>query len=129
MLPESEEGQVPADAHGSRTELLPHVVADGGDVLELQTGASVGILGEVHLDPTGVFPVLPGQRQVTGRLTGGDLPAGISLQLVAAAQAQVARDRQEPAGNALDARQRVPQILDRRVVAPAGADDPRRAAG
>ena len=53
-----------------------------------------------------------------------DLAAGVALQLVSATQPVVAADRQEPAADPLGRRQRLPDVLDRRVVGSLEADDP-----
>src|SRR5215813_3495508 len=65
---------------------------------------------------------------MTGRIAAGNLSARIALQLIAAAEAKIAGDREEPARNALGIGDRVPHVFHRRVIGPARADHPGRTA-
>ena len=56
------------------------------------------------------------------RIAPRDRPARVALELVPAVQAKLARDRKEPAGDALGVRARVPDVVDARVVGLADRD-------
>ena len=74
----------------------------------------------------------PGHPEPVRSVAVEDLAAGVALQLVSATDAVVAADRQEPAADPLGRRQRVPDVLDRRVDRCAGCGRPglrRRRAG
>src|SRR5439155_22857008 len=77
------------------------------------------------LDPAHLPAVLPGGGEAHRRLAPLDRAPGVALELVAAAQAQVTRDGQEPRGDALGTRTRVPDVLDGRVVRLAHGQHPR----
>ena len=109
---------------GARSELVPHLVGHDRDVLELdvvdprrrparRTSTSETSAGRRAA-------VLPGHLEPARSLAVDDLAAGVALQLIPAAEAVVAADREEPAADPLGRGQRVPDVLDRRVV---GATD------
>ncbi len=121
MAPQAHECAVPADAHGARAETVPEVTRHVGHVLQGQAGAVVGLALEPELDPAGrASGALPGRGQAPRRFAGGDRSACVALELVAAAQLQVAGDRQEPSRDPIGICQRVPEVLDRGVIDPAG---------
>src|SRR5262249_58129725 len=91
---EAHERHVPADPDGAGTELRPAGVIDMRDVLELETGATLAVVRQIDLDPAHLAAELPGDRQMAWRLAARDLAACVALQLIAAAEPQVARDRQ-----------------------------------
>ena len=84
----------------------------------------IGDRGQLDVDPGDVAAVLPGDRQRGAAVAGGDLTAGVALELVAPAEAQVAADRQEPPRDALRGGDRVPEIVDRGLVGALGDDGP-----
>ena len=85
-----------------------------------------GLLGaerrQLHRDEADVTAELPADPQLCWRRAHLDLAAGVALQLVAAAHAQLTRDGQKPARDALGVGERVPHVVDVAVVAAAGHD-------
>jgi hypothetical protein len=117
VLSQAEQRQVPADADRAGTELVPQIaVVDQGHVLEPQAGPALGVLAQPDVHPAHRTTELPGEGQVGGRVAGGHLARGVALELVAAAQPQVTLDGEEPAGDALAVGDRVPHVVDGRVV-------------
>src|SRR5262249_16658583 len=55
-------------------------------------------------------------REISRRFARGDRASGVALELVTPAEFQIAGNRQEPARNKLGAGDRIPDILDPRVV-------------
>ena len=78
-------------------------------MLESQERAT-GTVAQVDVEPRDPTPELPGHREVSRGVAGGDLAAGVAFELVAAAELQVALDRREPAGDAVTARDGVPHV-------------------
>jgi hypothetical protein len=112
-----EQSQLPPDADRARTELPPELVVDVPDVLQRQERAVLcGV--EADLDAAHLPAELPGGGERPRRVAALDEPAGVALHLVAAAHAQVAGDRREPAGDPLDVRAGVPHVVDGGVVGP-----------
>ncbi len=74
----------------------------------------VGRVAGVHVDP--------GDQQPVRSLTGADLATRVAFELVAPAEPELPADGQEPAADALRIRQRIPDVVDRRVVGAAQAD-------
>src|SRR5690606_35680867 len=95
---EAEQAAVPADAYGAGAEGVPHLsrhVGDLRDVLELEARALGALLGEAHGDPRDAPAELP-RHAVLGAAVGRrraleHLAAGVALELVAPAEAQIAR--------------------------------------
>src|SRR5262245_54339977 len=116
MAGEAVEPELPTDACRAGAELLPLLVGFVREVLERQPRG----LGRPPIDrdvhPRGVAAVLPRDLVMPRRLALEDLAAGVALDLVAAAEAQLAGDRREPARQALGVGDAVPQILLRRLV-------------
>ena len=71
--------------------------------------------GEAHLDPGHLAAVLP-RREKPRRVAALDRAARVALELVAAADPQVARHRQEPARDALGVGAGVPDLVGRGIV-------------
>src|SRR5262249_21145798 len=69
--------------------------------------------------------VLPGGREVLRRIARQDGSSCLALQLIGTAEDQVPGNRQEPPRNALDIRDRIPQIGRIGVVGLADGDDTR----
>ena len=86
--------EVPPDADRAGPELAP-VRAGAGGVLESHAGPVLRG-GQPHCEPGDVASELPRHLDVAGRLTYRDLATGVAFQLVAATEAQVSADRQEP---------------------------------
>ena len=84
---------------------------DVGDVLELEPGAD-RVVGQPDGDPGDPTAELPGRGQVAGRLAGGDLAAGVVLDLEPAAEPEVAGDRGEPAWDPLGVGDGLPEVVD-----------------
>ena len=68
------------------------------------------LAGDPHLDPADVAAALPGRGELARRVTGQDGAIGVAVQLILAADAKVAGDRQEPPRDALDVGTGVPEI-------------------
>jgi len=128
VLSETHDGKVPAHAHGAGAVLVPEFVVDVRHMLQLEPRPARGLLDETHSDPRGLAAVFPRHREMARRLARPDLAAGVALELVAAAEAQVARDREEPAREALGIGESVPQVVDAGVVGARGDEHARRAA-
>src|SRR5699024_8333051 len=114
---ESQQAAVPAHAGGAGPEGLPHLGGDvggAGDVLELDTGGLLALGGEAEGQPGHATHHLPGHGEFGGavgrRLAAEDLAAGVALELVAAAELQLAREGEEPAGDALNGGDGVPHV-------------------
>src|SRR5262249_22028117 len=123
------EGAVPAHTHRTWAVLRPPFVRHISDVLQLQMRAAAGILRERDVDPARLAgPACPGQPEKARRLAADDLASGVALELIAAADAQVAGDWQEPARNAFRIGERVPKVVDAGVVGAGSNDDARGAA-
>ena len=82
-------------------------------------------LRDADIDPADVAAVLPGGGEVLRRVARQDGSSGLALQLVGAADCQVARNRQEPPGNALDVGDRIPEVGRVGVVGLTDGDDVR----
>src|SRR6476661_7633018 len=128
VLPESEERRVPTDAHGARAELIPPRVRDARDVLEPEHRATIRRWLERHLEPGHLPAEFPRHGHDARWLASRDRAAGIALELVAATEAKVAGDWEEPPRNALLVRHGIPEIVDGGVVGARGHDDARRLA-
>src|SRR5919197_532625 len=120
---QAEQGQVPADPGGARAVLGPPRRVDDRDVLQLQQRLTVGAGGEPHLDlaaatPAGMVADHPRHLEQVRRLAPPDLATGVALQLVGPAQAEVTGDGQEPAADPLGVGDGIPDVPDRRLVAP-----------
>jgi hypothetical protein len=87
------------------------------DVLEHKSRAPI-IAREADMDPAGRAAELPRHIERLGRIAAGDGPAGVALELIPAAELEIALDGEKPASQTLRGRERIPQILDRRVVGP-----------
>src|SRR5690606_23360836 len=72
---------------------------------------------EAHVDPARGAHELPGDVERVRGIAAGDGAPGVAFELVATADFQVALDGQKPASEPLWRGERVPQVLDRRVVA------------
>src|SRR5262249_58278112 len=91
-------------------------------------GLSVAGGRKIDLAPAHLTAERPGDRQMARRLAARNLAAGIALQLIAAAEPQLARDRQEPARDAFGVGDGVPHVRGRGVVAAARDDHAGRTA-
>src|SRR6185437_13466132 len=131
VLAQAQQDRVPADADRARAELGPHVIADVRDVLDLQPGPdrrpAVFERRQADLDPAHLAAELPGDEEAVRRVAALDRAARVALELVAAAELELARDRQEPPGDALGAGAGVPDVLDGGVVGLADDDGARLA--
>ena len=101
----------------------PTLLGHDGGVLELERRRPVIRARTSRTSTSETSPALvrrlavdPRHLQPVGPLARDDLAAGVALELVPAAQPVVAADRQEPAADPLWVRERVPDVLDRRVV-------------
>src|SRR5690606_2263599 len=115
MPGEAEKREVPADADRAGAEAVPEFlrfVVERGDMAEREARAVVAGLGQFDLDPADPAAEFPGQREALGRLARGDGAAGIALDLIFSAEAEVAFNRREPARDARLVGDRVPQIVD-----------------
>jgi hypothetical protein len=119
---QADQGEVPADADGARPVLRPEVRVHGGFVHQLERGAGVGgAEGDRH--PRDLATELPGDVEA---LRGGaplDLAAGVALELVAPADRDVTADREEPAGQAVDGGEGVPEVGSLGGIGAAGDGD------
>ncbi len=98
-------------------------------MFEPQAGARAGFRLQGDRDPAHRSAgALPGDGDAPRRLAGGDLAARIALELIAAAQTQVAGDWQEPARNPFGIGQGVPEVFGRGVIGAAGDHHPGRLA-
>src|SRR5205807_2205402 len=84
-------------------------------------------LAQAQLDPAHLPAELPDSREAMGRLASLDQPTRVALHLIATALAQLPGDGQEPPGDPLWIRARVPHVLDRSVVASRDRHHPRLA--
>src|SRR5215510_14499909 len=100
MVREAHQSQIPANAHGTPPEAVPEVALDMRHVFKLQVRRALGIVLERHGEPADPATKLPGHREAARRLATRDLSARIALELIAATELQLARNRQEPARNA-----------------------------
>src|SRR5579872_1125864 len=116
MPGQAEHRQVPSHANGAGAVLVPEVLRNMSDVFEPQLRAAVRHFGEMYIYPTDLASKLPGEREHLGWFAGGDLAAGISLQLVASSQPKIAGNRQEPARDPLCIGNGIPEILDVGIV-------------
>src|SRR4029078_5706159 len=101
--------ELPADAHRAGPELLP-VVFDMRGVAQLEPRACRVDRAERDLEPGDPAAELPGDRELARRDASLDLAAGVAFQLIATAEAQLARDRQEPARAPLRAGAGLPEV-------------------
>ena len=101
------------------------VVVHVGDVLEHQSRSVGAVAADADVDPADVAAVLPGGGEVLRRVARQDGSAGLALQLVGAADLQIAGNRQEPPRNALDIGDRVPEVCRVGVVGLTDGDDVR----
>jgi hypothetical protein len=69
-----------------------------------------------QLDPRHFATVLPGRAEAVRRIAQLERAAGVAFELISAALAQIAGDRQEPAWDAFGVGARVPDVLDLGVV-------------
>ena len=112
----AEQAHLPPDPDGTGTELVPMIRQQRG-VREREARPG-SILGKPHLHPAHVAAELPRQRKKRGTLAVRDRASGVPLELVAAADFEVAGDRQKPAGDAGGIRDGVPKILNGGRIAP-----------
>src|SRR6202011_3672084 len=96
---EAHEAQIPADAHRTRAELLPHTGRESSLMGKLQGGA-LAVREERDPHPGHRPAELPRHGERLRPLAAFDDAACVALELIAAADLEVAADRQEPAGNA-----------------------------
>ena len=87
MEREPKNGPIPADAHGTRSELVPELVGDDRDVLELDRRGSGSSRRETHDDLRGGARIGhlaedPGHPDLAWPVAFEDLAAGVALQLV-----------------------------------------------
>src|ERR1700677_3251304 len=68
------------------------------------------------MNPTDLIGKLPGNGETRGRLTSRNLSTRVATQLVAASEAQISGDRQEPSRDALGIRDGVPEVMDVGIV-------------
>ena len=78
--------------------------------------AFVAIGREAKVHPARAARELPRQVERLGRIAARDGAARVALELIPTSELQVALDGEEPAGESLRRRDRVPQVVDRRVV-------------
>ena len=99
---QAEQAKVPAHPDRARAVLLPHV----GGTMAVCSSTSVAPVARrasrtSTSDSAGLAPP-PAQVTFSGSAVAvEDLAAGVALELVAAAEAEVAADRQEPAADPL----------------------------
>lgn len=122
MQAEPQEAEVPSHADRAGTEPLPVLTIEIGRQDDVFQGQSRPLaLGD---EPKGVpargAGEFPGQVQRPGRLAAQDRPTRIALDLITAAQPEVAGHRAEPARDALRVGQGVPEVFGIGVVDPAG---------
>src|SRR6266545_3092761 len=116
MPGQPEQPEVPADPDRAWPELRPAFVVDVRDVLQFEPCAAVGLGREPQLDPRHFAAELPRRADAVRRGAALDRAAGVAFELVAPALAQIARDRQKPAWDALRVGARVPDVLDPSIV-------------
>src|SRR5262245_43158701 len=124
MLGETHEREVPSDSHCARAELLP-VILNDRRVLQRQPRLPT-LRRQFDVDPAYPSAELPSRCEMPWRRARCDRSTRISLELVLAAELQIAFDRQEPARNALCIGQNVPQVIDVGVVEAGQRDRARR---
>src|SRR5690606_11438816 len=95
-----------------------------GDVLQGETGPAVAFFGDADLDPRHLSAELPGGGETVRRVALFDGARGVAFQAVVAPRAEVTADGQEPAGDPLRVRDRVPQVGGVGRVHPAGGQHP-----
>ena len=89
-------------------------------MFELERGVAVFAGGQAQLDLVGrPVPVDPGHREQAGRFAAQDLATRVARETERPADAEIAGDREEPAAQPLRVGAGLPDVLDRRVVAPA----------
>src|SRR5215510_920229 len=116
MQLKSRDGEIPTDTHRAWTELVPMILDDRSVFQRHPCLAAVG--HQLDVDPARPAAEFPGRCKMTWRRARRDGAACISLQLVPSAQPEVSLDRQKPSRDAFLAGQRVPQVIDTRVVKP-----------
>src|SRR5690606_6206250 len=92
---EAVQGEIPPYAHRAGTEFLQVLLADAvlvRDVLERQARLVAGA-GEAHVDPARAAHDLPRHVERLGRIAARDRAAGVALELISAAELQIALDR------------------------------------
>ena len=98
---EPQQHEIPADPDGARTEA--HRLPLGIGMRTVLDGQMYAVIDrrQVGLDPRHVALVLPRDAESSRWFTVRDLTTGIALDLIAAAQSQVAADRRQPTRDAL----------------------------
>src|SRR5215217_3595492 len=122
MNRETDERAVVTHPHRAGTKLLP-VIVHVGDVLEFEARTLRAFVEDPHLDPADAAAELPRCGEFAGRIAGENGAVGVAVEVISAADAKVAGDRQEPPRNAFDARAGVPQVGGVGVVRLADGDD------
>jgi hypothetical protein len=91
-------------------------------MFELEAGA-VAVRRDPQRQPADLAAVLPGDREMPRRLALLDHAAGVAMQLISTAEAQLAGDREEPAPDPLGASTGVPEVLGGGGEGTGGDDD------
>src|SRR5580704_7066426 len=108
--------QVPSDPHSSGAVPAPEFIRYKGNMFKLQARPPVRQFRKPNLNPTDLIGKFPGDRQPSGGLASRNLSTRIATQLVAASQAQIPADWQEPSRDALGVSDGVPEVIDVGIV-------------
>ena len=107
---QSKQHGVPTHPDAAGPEIAPDLVVRTDGVLNDQSRPVGAVAADGDVDPADVAAVLPCGSEVLGRVARQDGSSGVTLQLVAAADGQLAGNRQEPPRNSLGAGDGVPQV-------------------
>lgn len=124
---EAEDGEIPANADCAGSKLIPQFFGDIRNVFEPPLCAAVGERGEADVQPADLTAEFPGDIESARRIACGDLAAGVAVELITAAEAEIARDQEEPTRDAVRIGDGVPEVFGTGVVGAGGGDDAGRA--
>src|SRR5262245_33923923 len=98
------------------------------DVLQPQSRPAIRQLAKLYIQPTDPTSVLPSNVKRSGWIACGDGAAGIALQLVTSTGPQIAGNGHEPARDPVGIGNRIPDIIDGRIVGTRRHEHTRRTA-